>query len=111
MRASDSPVIHAQAEFAEHFTQDLIQHIHAVTPEYFEQIVADIFTALGFSTEVTGGADDKGVDVIAHYSEGLDFCADLYSGEALLRNYEGHPNQIQKLAGAVLHTAVYRAFW
>ena len=40
--ASDSPVIHAQAEFAEHFTQDLIQHIHAVTPEYFEQIVADI---------------------------------------------------------------------
>lgn len=51
MRASDSPVIHAQAEFAEHFTQDLIQHIHAVTPEYFEQIVADIFTALGFNTE------------------------------------------------------------
>ena len=44
LRASDSPVIHAQAEFAEHFTQDLIQHIHAVTPEYFEQIVADIFT-------------------------------------------------------------------
>ena len=43
LRASDSPVIHAQAEFAEHFTQDLIQHIHAVTPEYFEQIVADIF--------------------------------------------------------------------
>ncbi|WP_303965211.1 restriction endonuclease, partial [Rothia mucilaginosa] len=70
LRASDSPVIHAQAEFAEHFTQDLIQHIHAVTPEYFEQIVADIFTALGFTTEVTGGADDKGVDVIARYSDG-----------------------------------------
>ncbi len=92
LRASDSPVIHAQAEFAERFTQDLIQHVHAVTPEYFEQIVADIFTALGFSTEVTGGADDKGVDVIARYSD-TGFCTDLYSGEALLRNHEGHPER------------------
>lgn len=55
LKASDSPVIHSQAEFAERFTQDLIRYIHAVTPEYFEHIVADIFTAMGFYTEVTGG--------------------------------------------------------
>ena len=73
LKASKSPIMHAQAEFAEHFTQDLIRHIYAVTPEYFEHIVADIFTALGFITEVTGGVDDKGVDVIARYSDGLDF--------------------------------------
>ena len=102
LRASDSPVIHAQAEFAERFTQDLIQHVHAVTPEYFEQIVADIFTALGFSTEVTGGADDKGVDVIAHYSEGLDFAPIYIQVKHYCGTMKVTPNQIQKLAGAVL---------
>lgn len=102
LRSSDSPVIHAQAEFAEHFTQDLIQHIHAVTPEYFEQIVADIFTALGFSTEVTGGADDKGVDVIARYSDGLDFAPIYIQVKHYCGTMKVTPNEIQKLAGAVL---------
>ena len=102
LRASDSPVIHAQAEFAEHFTQDLIQHIHAVTPEYFEQIVADIFTALGFSTEVTGGADDKGVDVIARYSDGLDFAPIYIQVKHYCGTMKVTPNEIQKLAGTVL---------
>ena len=102
LRASDSPVIHAQAEFAEHFTQDLIQHIHAVTPEYFEQIVADIFTSLGFSTEVTGGADDKGVDVIARYSDGLDFAPIYIQVKHYCGTMKVTPNEIQKLAGAVL---------
>ena len=102
LRASDSPVIHAQAEFAEHFTKDLIQHIHAVTPEYFEQIVADIFTALGFSTEVTGGADDKGVDVIARYSDGLDFAPIYIQVKHYCGTMKVTPNEIQKLAGAVL---------
>ena len=102
LRASDSPVIHAQAEFAEHFTQDLIQHIHAVTPEYFEQIVADIFTALGFNTEVTGGADDKGVDVIARYSDGLDFAPIYIQVKHYCGTLKVTPNEIQKLAGAVL---------
>lgn len=102
LRVSDSPVIHAQAEFAEHFTQDLIQHIHAVTPEYFEQIVADIFTALGFSTEVTGGADDKGVDVIARYSDGLDFAPIYIQVKHYCGTMKVTPNEIQKLAGAVL---------
>ena len=102
LRASDSPVIHAQAEFAEHFTQVLIQHIHAVTPEYFEQIVADIFTALGFTTEVTGGADDKGVDVIARYSDGLDFAPIYIQVKHYCGTMKVTPNEIQKLAGAVL---------
>ena len=102
LRASDSPVIHAQAEFAVHFTQDLIQHIHAVTPEYFEQIVADIFTALGFTTEVTGGADDKGVDVIARYSDGLDFAPIYIQVKHYCGTMKVTPNEIQKLAGAVL---------
>lgn len=102
LRASDSPVIHAQAEFAEHFTQDLIQHVHAVTPEYFEQIVADIFTTLGFSTEVTGGADDKGVDVIARYSDGLDFAPIYIQVKHYCGTMKVTPNEIQKLAGAVL---------
>lgn len=102
LRASDSPVIHAQAEFAEHFTQDLIQHIHAVTPEYFEQIIADIFTALGFTTEVTGGADDKGVDVIARYSDGLDFAPIYIQVKHYCGTMKVTPNEIQKLAGAVL---------
>lgn len=102
LRASDSPVIHAQAEFAEHFTQDLIQHIHAVTPEYFEQIVADIFTALGFTTEVTGGADDKGVDVIARYSDGLDFAPIYIQVKHYCGTMKVTPNEVQKLAGAVL---------
>ena len=101
LKASDSPVIHAQAEFAERFTQDLIRHIHAVTPEYFEHIVADIFTALGFYTEVTGGADDKGVDVIARYSDGLDFAPIYIQVKHYCGTIKVTPTEIQKLAGAV----------
>ena len=80
----------------------MIQHIHAVTPEYFEQIVADIFTALGFSTEVTGGADDKGVDVIARYSDGLDFAPIYIQVKHYCGTMKVTPNEVQKLAGAVL---------
>ena len=80
----------------------MIQHIHAVTPEYFEQIVADIFTALGFTTEVTGGADDKGVDVIARYSDGLDFAPIYIQVKHYCGTMKVTPNEIQKLAGAVL---------
>lgn len=102
LKASESPIMHAQAEFAEHFTRDLIQHIYAVTPEYFEHIVADIFTALGFITEVTGGVDDKGVDVIARYSDGLDFAPIYIQVKHYCGTMKVTPNEIQKLAGAVL---------
>lgn len=102
LKASESPIMHAQAEFAEHFTQDLIRHIYAVTPEYFEHIVADIFTALGFITEVTGGVDDKGVDVIARYSDGLDFAPIYIQVKHYCGTIKVTPNEIQKLAGAVL---------
>ena len=102
LKASKSPIMHAQAEFAEHFTQDLIRHIYAVTPEYFEHIVADIFTALGFITEVTGGVDDKGVDVVARYSDGLDFAPIYIQVKHYCGTIKVTPNEIQKLAGAVL---------
>lgn len=45
--------------------RDLIHWLRAMKPAEFEQYIAGLFSKLGYKTEVTGGAYDQGVDVIA----------------------------------------------
>lgn len=40
--------------------------LRGMTPSQFEHEIARMFTALGYSTEVVGGANDGGIDVVAH---------------------------------------------
>jgi len=39
--------------------------LRGLKPWEFEQYVADLFTKLGYRTNVVGGSYDKGIDVIA----------------------------------------------
>ncbi len=46
--------------------EEILAMLKGITPSQFEQKIADMFTRLGYRTEVTGGANDGGIDVIAH---------------------------------------------
>lgn len=46
-------------------TKDTLQKIQQLTPNQFEDFIADLFRRLGYSTETVGGSGDGGVDVIA----------------------------------------------
>jgi len=39
--------------------------LRGMKPDEFEEYIADLFSKLGYKTEVTGGAYDEGIDVIA----------------------------------------------
>ncbi|HEX9273869.1 MAG TPA: restriction endonuclease [Candidatus Binatia bacterium] len=44
----------------------ILYMLKGMTPSLFEQEMANMFTALGYSAEVVGGANDGGIDVVAH---------------------------------------------
>ncbi len=46
--------------------EEVLYMLKGMPPQQFEEKIADMFNALGYRTEVTGGANDGGVDVIAH---------------------------------------------
>lgn len=45
--------------------RELLWMLRGMKPEDFEEYIADLFFKMGFKTEITGGAYDEGVDVIA----------------------------------------------
>jgi len=45
--------------------EEILYMLKGMSPQQFESKVADMFEMLGYKTEVTGGANDGGVDVIA----------------------------------------------
>jgi hypothetical protein len=49
----------------------VIAALHRLSPSEFERLVAALLQALGFTNvQVTGGVDDRGVDIIGHDPEG-----------------------------------------
>lgn len=44
----------------------ILRMLKGGTPAQFEREIADMFRALGYDTEVVGGANDGGIDVVAH---------------------------------------------
>lgn len=45
--------------------RDLLYWLKGMKPKEFEEYIADLFSKLGYKTEVVGGGYDRGVDVIA----------------------------------------------
>lgn len=48
-----------------HSDRELIQSLRIMEPSEFEEYTADLFSKLSYKTRITGGAYDKGIDVIA----------------------------------------------
>jgi restriction system protein len=46
--------------------EEILYMLKGMSPAQFEDKVANMFSQLGYGTEVTGGANDGGIDVIAH---------------------------------------------
>lgn len=55
--------IHKQSQWRT--DRELIIWLRGLKPWEFEQYIADLFTKLGYRTNVVGGSYDKGIDVIA----------------------------------------------
>jgi HJR/Mrr/RecB family endonuclease len=48
-----------------HSDRDLLRWLRGMTPSEFEDYISDLFSKLGYKTEVVGGTYDEGIDVIA----------------------------------------------
>lgn len=48
-----------------HSDRELIQSLRIMEPSEFEEYIANLFSKLNYKTRITGGAYDKGIDVIA----------------------------------------------
>ncbi|MFH1235903.1 MAG: restriction endonuclease [Parcubacteria group bacterium] len=46
-------------------SQDSLQKLRALHPDQFEDFIAELFRRLGYKTEIVGGVNDGGVDVVA----------------------------------------------
>ena len=75
--------------------RDLIYWLRGMSPAEFEQYIADLFSKLGYKTEVTGGSHDGGVDVIAekdgiaHYIQCKKYFSKHEVGSPEVRNFYG----------------------
>ncbi|MDD3734951.1 MAG: restriction endonuclease, partial [Candidatus Pacebacteria bacterium] len=45
--------------------RELLNELRRLTPDEFERYIADLFSKLGYQTNVSGGPYDQGVDIIA----------------------------------------------
>lgn len=52
--------------------RELIQWLRGMHPSEFEKYIADLFSKLGYKTNITGGGYDRGVDVVAE-KDGLKY--------------------------------------
>ncbi|WP_153952822.1 restriction endonuclease [Halosegnis longus] len=81
------------------------EHLAALDPTEFEQLVAELYTARGYSTQVTRQSADRGIDVVARGNgEMLAIQAKRYTGS----NKVGRP-AIQKTVGAATQVGASRA--
>ena len=75
--------------------RDLIYWLRGMSPTEFEEYIADLFSKLGYKTEVTGGSHDGGVDVIAekdgiaHYIQCKKYFSKHEVGSPEVRNFYG----------------------
>ena len=77
-----------------------------LTPEAFEEFVAEVFECLGFQARAVGGADDQGVDLVLE-RQGLKAIVQCkYRGKGVV----GSPD-VQKLLGAVHRTGSHKGYF
>lgn len=84
-----------------------LSQLGSLTPEGFEEFVAELFEALGYQVERTGGTGDEGVDLRLSL-DGLRAVAQCKYHKS--RSVIGSPD-LQKFLGTIHHTQSHKGFF
>jgi len=93
--------------------RELILKLRNMHPAEFEEYIADLFSKLGFKTEVTGGSYDKGVDVIAkkdgveHYIQCKKFITSIVNVHDIRDFYGAVADHLAKGKGYFITTNIF----
>jgi restriction system protein len=84
-----------------------IAQLGSLTPESFEEFVAELFEALGYEVETLGGSGDEGADLRLRRSDGL---LAVVQCKYHKRGVVGSP-VLQKFLGTIHHTLSHKGFF
>ena len=85
-----------------------LARLDALGPTDFEEFVAELFEALGFGVEHSGGTGDEGADLLVRRAGllGIVQCKYQKTGKGVI----GSPD-LQKFLGAIRHHSVHKGFF
>ena len=83
-----------------------LAQLGSLTPEGFEEFVAEMFEALGYEVERTGGTGDEGVDLRVQRAGLLGIVQCKYHSRGVV----GSPD-LQKFLGSIQHTRSHKGFF
>ncbi len=83
-----------------------LAQLASLTPEGFEEFVAEVFEALGYAVEVVGGTGDEGVDL----KVARDGMRAVVQCKYHSRGVVGSP-ELQKFLGTIHHTQSHKGFF
>jgi restriction system protein len=84
-----------------------LAQLASLTPEGFEEFVAELFEALGYQAEPVGGSGDEGVDLRLSRSDGLMAVVQCKYHQ---KGVVGSP-ALQKFLGTIHHTHSHKGFF
>lgn len=89
-------------------TEAKLARLDALTGADFEEFVADLFEALGFEVQQSGGTGDEGADLLVRRNglSGIVQCKYQKNGKGVI----GSP-ELQKFLGAIRHFSVHKGFF
>lgn len=83
-----------------------LAQLATLTPEGFEEFVAELFEAMGYEVEVVGGTGDQGVDLLVRRAGLLAVVQCKYHSRGVV----GSP-ELQKFLGTIQHTRGHKGFF
>jgi restriction system protein len=83
-----------------------LSQLGSLTPEGFEEFVAEVFEALGYAVERVGGTGDEGADLLVR----RDGLRGVVQCKYHKKGVVGSP-ELQKFLGAVHHTGSHKGFF
>ncbi|HEU5116083.1 MAG TPA: restriction endonuclease [Isosphaeraceae bacterium] len=83
-----------------------LAQLGSLTPEGFEEFVAEMFEALGYEVERTGGSGDEGADLRVQRAGLLGIVQCKYHSRGVV----GSPD-LQKFLGSIQHTRSHKGFF
>jgi restriction system protein len=83
-----------------------LKQLATLTPEAFEEFVAELFEALGYDVECTGGTGDEGADLRIRRRGQTAIVQCKYHSRGVV----GSP-ELQKFLGAIHHTGSHKGFF
>ncbi len=83
-----------------------LSQLHTLTPEGFEEFVAELFEAMGYAVERVGGSGDEGADLLVRKSGLVGVVQCKYYSKGVV----GSP-ELQKFLGTIHHTRSHKGFF